>query len=142
MMVFMLECISFNNICMHMGYFLQNEDIHSILFCRSLVNSQGSDQSDHGTRICYHGWVVSEQSLQAQPPFFSPPGQAQLASLDDILFCPTPLGSLFSGQFFSGHQSSGDLAVVFYQYKSKAMNGYDAAPTPVTLNGLLLPLGD
>ena len=127
MMVFMLECISFNNICVHMGYISQNEEyIHSILFCRSLVNSQRSDQSNHGAISCHHRWAVSEQSLQAHPPFFSPPGQAQLSSLDDVLFCLTSLGSLFSGQFFSGHQSSGDFAVVFYQYKSKAMNVYDA----------------
>ena len=40
-----------------------------IIHC-SHVNSQWSDQSDHYTRICFHRWVTSKQSLQATPAFF------------------------------------------------------------------------
>ena len=54
MMLFTLECISFNNI-----------RAHALVLW---VNSQRSNRSDHDTRICYHGWVATKQSQQAPPP--------------------------------------------------------------------------
>ena len=47
-------------------------------------HSDQSEQSDHDTRIWYHGWAASKQSLQT-PPFFSL-GHFQLALPADFLF--------------------------------------------------------
>lgn len=100
MMVFMLEYISFDNIRMHMRYFSQNEEyFHSILFCRSLINSQRSDQPDDGTRTCYHRWAVSEQSLQAHPPFFLPQAKLSLLCSMIFFFAPLHLGACSQASF-------------------------------------------
>ena len=53
------ECTGFNNIGAQGVFFAE------------WVNSQWSDQSDHDTRIWWHGWAASEQRLQATPPFSS-----------------------------------------------------------------------
>ena len=47
-----------------------NSALHMGIIHRSLVNSQWSDQSDHDTRICFHRWEASKQSLQDTPSFF------------------------------------------------------------------------
>ena len=70
-MFFILECISFNNILAHMGIFDGVRNIFINIHCW-IVYSQLSDQSDHDTRIWYHAWVTSKQSLQALPPLFFP----------------------------------------------------------------------
>ena len=49
-----------------------NSALHVGIIHRSLVNSQRSDQSDHDTRICFHRWAASKQSLQDTPSFFLP----------------------------------------------------------------------
>ena len=53
-------------------------------------------ESDHDTRIWYHGWAASKQSLQA-PCLFSPLGHAWLILLADFFYRPTSLGYLFAG---------------------------------------------
>ena len=60
----LLECIGIKNICVHLGIFTAT--------CIKLVKGQWSDQSDHDTRIWYHRWAASKQSLQAPCLFFSP----------------------------------------------------------------------
>ena len=81
MMLFTLECISFNNI-----------RAHALVLW---VNSQRSNRSDHDTRISYHGWVASKKILKAPPPppffFFCRPAHVRiqlLASPGDFLFRP------------------------------------------------------
>ena len=86
MKFFILECISFNNICRHAN-----------IFHHLIVNSQWSDQSDNDTRIWYYGWVQTKKSLQAPPPFFASPGYTQLALLTDFLIHPAIHGSHFTG---------------------------------------------
>ena len=86
MKFFILECISFNNICRH-----ANISHHLI------VSTQWSDQSDNDTRIWYYGWVQTKKSLQAPPPFFASPGYTQLALLADFLVHSAIHGSLFTG---------------------------------------------
>ena len=54
-------------------------DIHRLLF-----NSDQSGQSDNDTRIWYHGWAASKQSLQAPQPFVLP--QATSGSLRPPIF--------------------------------------------------------
>ena len=81
----MLECISF----------CSNVHVYRSIFCKMgnvfiQYSSTISDhQSDHGTRICYHRWAISEQLLQAPPPFFLP--QAKLSSLHSAIFFFAPL---------------------------------------------------
>ena len=90
MMLFTLECISFNNI-----------RAHALVLW---VNSQRSNRSDHDTRISYHGWVASKQSLQAPPPplffFLSPSPRSNSAPRFARRFSFSPRsGSLFAGYF-------------------------------------------
>ena len=52
------------------------------------------DQSEHDTRIWYHGTVASKACLQAPPPLTPPEATAQLALLAEI-FPLTPFFGIF-----------------------------------------------
>ena len=53
------------------------------------------DQSEHDTRIWYHGTMASKACLQAPPPLTPPEATAQLALLAEI-FPLTPFFGFFS----------------------------------------------
>ena len=57
------------------------------------------DQSEHDTRIWYHGSAASKACLQAPPPFPLPQTTAGLAFLADIISLFPPLRSLLPGYF-------------------------------------------
>ena len=63
------ECISFNNICTHFSW--NEEYICSIFIAYLSTVSNVTMQSDHDTRIWYHRWAASKQSLLAPQLFFS-----------------------------------------------------------------------
>ena len=62
-------------------------DIERARYCqqyRESVNMKTFDQSEHDTRISYHGTAASKACLLAPPHFPSPQDTARLASLADI----------------------------------------------------------
>ena len=56
----------------------------------NLANNETFDQSEHDTRIWYHGTAASKACLQALPLFPPPQSTTQLTSLFQIFFCRTP----------------------------------------------------
>ena len=50
------------------------------------VNFETFDQSEHDTRISYHGTAASKAYLQAPPPFPLSQTTTRLASLPDFFF--------------------------------------------------------
>ena len=63
--------------------FIWRESGFSCFFLRGYssltCHSDQSEQSDHDTRIWYHGWAASKQSLQTPPFFFPRPLSARFA---------------------------------------------------------------
>ena len=66
---------------------LKRHDIERVRYCHQhheSVNMKTLDQSEHDTRIWYHGTTASKACLQAPPPFPPPQDTAQLTSLAAI----------------------------------------------------------
>ena len=57
----------------------------SVIIHRESVNIKQNDQSDHDTRIWYHGSAASKECLQAPTLSFSPQAATRLASLANFI---------------------------------------------------------
>ena len=70
----------------------------------NLANNETFDQSEHDTRIWYHGTAASKACLQALPLFPPPQSTTQLTLLAKFFFAvhPSPLRSLVPHSVYQG----------------------------------------